>query len=265
LQDVRDTENGSAEVVLSRSDPEFVRQLFIQEVPEITDGTVVIDRIVRDPGYRTKLTVRTTDPKVDPVGACVGMRGLRVKNVVRELNHEKIDIIPYSSDPIELLQNALQPIEIVKFSMNEDEKQMTIVVVDDDFPVVIGKRGMNATLNGELIGYDLEVQKVTDYNKAMAVQRIELADMNDPKLDEELTSIPGVSSLIFETLVTEGFSTPRKILQATQAQLSEVSGISAELADRILEQIQKQILSSIETEEAAKAPEEVSSTSENEE
>ncbi len=93
---MNDTENGGAEVILSRSHPEFVSQLMIQEVPEINDGIIIIDKIVRDAGYRTKLTVRSTDPKIDPVGACVGMRGARVKNVVSELNNEKIDIIPFS-------------------------------------------------------------------------------------------------------------------------------------------------------------------------
>ena len=99
LSHVEDTENGGAQVVLSRSDPEFVRQLFIREVPEIHDGQIIVERIVRDAGYRTKLAVRSNDPKIDPVGACVGMRGMRVKNVVRELNNEKIDIIPFSQDP----------------------------------------------------------------------------------------------------------------------------------------------------------------------
>jgi transcription termination/antitermination protein NusA len=242
LKEVRDTESGGAEVVLSRSDPEFVKQLFIQEVPEINDGTVVIDKVVRDAGYRTKLTVKSTDPKVDPVGACVGMRGLRVKNVVRELNNEKVDIIPYSPDPIELLQNALSPIEIRKFSLSEDEEHLTIVIDDDDYPVVIGKRGMNAHLNGQLIGYELEVQRITDYNKGMAVQRLELGELNHPDLDAKIESIKGVNTLVFEHLVTEGFDTPRAILSANHGELAAVSGISVELADRILEQVQKDYL-----------------------
>ena len=101
LMEVQDTENGGAEVILSRSCPEFVRQLFLQEVPELNDGVIQIKRIVREPGYRSKVSVISTDHKVDPVGACVGMRGTRVKNIVRELNNEKIDIIPYAEDPIE--------------------------------------------------------------------------------------------------------------------------------------------------------------------
>jgi N utilization substance protein A len=240
LCEVNDTENGGAEVVLSRSHPEFVKQLMVQEVPEINDGTVIIDRIVREAGYRTKLTVRSTDSKVDPVGACVGMRGNRVKNVVRELHNEKIDIIPFSSDPIELLQNALSPLEIRKININEDEKIISIVVEDDDFAAVIGKKGMNARLNSQLIGYELEVQKMTDYNRAMSLQRNELAEMEDPTLDEPLTGIEGVKTLIFEHLVAEGFGTPRSLLTSTPEKLAQVPGISLEMAERILEQIRKQ-------------------------
>ncbi len=240
LCEVNDTENGGAEVVLSRSHPEFVKQLMIQEVPEINDGTVIVDKIVREAGYRTKLTVRSTDPKVDPVGACVGMRGNRVKNVVRELHNEKIDIIPFSQDPVELLQNALSPIEIRKINVNDDDGVISIVVDDDDFAAVIGKKGMNARLNSQLIGYELEVQKMTDYNRTMALQRNELAAMDDPTLDEPMTSIEGVNNLIFEHLVAEGYNTPRRLLMTSPEQLAAIPGISLDMAGRILEQIRKQ-------------------------
>lgn len=240
LSEVKDTENGGAEVILSRSNPEFVRQLLIQEVPEVGDGTIIIDKIVRDAGYRTKLTVRSLDLKIDPVGACVGMRGNRVKNIVRELHNEKIDIIPFSADPIELLQNALNPIEIRKINLNEEDQVISIVVEDDDFAAVIGKKGMNARLNSQLIGYDLEVQRMTDYNRTRAIQRQELAATEDPTLDEEITSIEGVNSLIFDHLWAEGYRTLRSLLQASPEQLATIPGISLELADKILEQIRKQ-------------------------
>lgn len=240
LLGVQDTEGGGAEVVLSRSHPDFVRQLMIQEVPEVNDGTVVIDKIVREAGYRTKLTVRSTDPKVDPVGACVGMRGVRVKNVVRELNNEKIDIIPYAQDPVELLQNALAPIEIRKVSVNEESKSITIVVDDEDFATVIGKKGMNTRLNGFLIGYPVDVQRMGEYNRLMAVQiSEELESIQDPTLDEPLGNIEGVSTLVVKHLAAEGY-TMRKLLTATPEQLVAIPGISIETAQKLLEQARKQ-------------------------
>jgi N utilization substance protein A len=215
----------------------------VQEVPEISDGTVLIDLIVRVAGYRTKLTVRSTDGRIDPVGACVGMRGSRVKNIVRELNNEKIDIIPFSSDPIELLQNALSPIEIRKISVDDedpDNRIVSIVVDDEDYPAVIGKKGMNARLNSELIHCELDVQRMSDYNRTMALQRTELASSEDATLDEPVTHIEGVSSLILEHLTAEGFGTVRKLLTASPEQLAQVSGISLEAADNILEKLRKQ-------------------------
>lgn len=241
LLHVNDTENGGAEVILSRSHPEFVKQLMIQEVPEISDGTVIIDKIVREAGYRTKLTVRSTDPKVDPVGACVGMRGMRVKNVVRELHNEKIDIIPFSQEPVELLQNALSPIEIRKVSISEEDKTISIVVEDDDFAAVIGKKGMNARLNSQLVGYELDVQRISDYTRATELHRTELLEAsNDPELDRPLEGIEGINNLIFEHLVAEGFNTPRALLMASTEQLAKIPGISLVTADKILEQIRKQ-------------------------
>jgi len=240
LLSVNDTDNGGAEVILSRSSPEFVRQLIKQEVPEVSDGIVIIDKIVRDAGYRTKMTVRSTDSKVDPVGACVGMRGMRVKNIVRELQNEKIDIIPYSEDPIELLQSALAPIEIKKISINEDENTLSIVIDDEDFAAVIGKRGMNARLNSKLIGYNLEVQRLRDYKLHMTLRRSELAESTDPSLDEPLTTIEGINQLIVEQLLAEGYKTPRALLTSTPEQLESIPGVSLEMADLILEQIRKQ-------------------------
>lgn len=244
LLGVKDTENGGAEVVLSRSNPEFIKQLLIQEVPEVSDGTIVIDKIVREPGYRTKLTVRSLDPKVDPIGACVGMRGNRVKNIVRELHNEKIDIIPYASEPVELLQNALFPIEIRKISLNEEEGSISIVVEDDDFAAVIGKKGMNARLNSQLIGYDIEVQRMTDYNRTMEIQREEYASIDDPSLDLPLTELEGFSKatfgLIYDQLAAEGYTTIRSLLQTTPEKLATIAGINLKTAEAILEQIRKQ-------------------------
>lgn len=243
---VQDTENGGAEVLLSRSDSEFVRQLLIKEVPEVEDGTVQIDRIVREAGYRTKLTVRSTDPKVDPVGACVGMRGNRVKNIVRELQNEKIDIIPYSADSVELLQNALAPIEIRKMRMDPDERTLFIVVDDEDYPAVIGKKGFNARLNSQLIGCPLDVQAMSAYNQGLALHQEELSKSADPALDQPLVAIPGLSSFILEHLINEGYDTPRKLLTLSVRDLAKVPGMSADLAEHTLEQVRKLRLQRVE-------------------
>lgn len=239
LLDVQDTENGGARVILSRTHPTFVSQLFSQEVPEIDDGTVTIEHVVREPGYRTKIVVKSSDSRVDPVGACVGMRGSRIKNVIRELNNEKIDIIPFSENPIDLLQNALSPIEIVKISVNDENNTVSIVVEDDDFAVTLGKKGMNARLNGELINASLEIKKRSEHKKALSVQRIELAESEDSSLDEPI-HLDGINKLIFENLIEAGFDTPRKVLLASIDELSSVPGVSIELADKILEQLSKE-------------------------
>ncbi|MEI8329505.1 MAG: transcription termination factor NusA [Chlamydiia bacterium] len=238
LLEVKDTENGGAEVILSRSHPEFVQQLFKMEVPELNDGTIVIEKIVREAGYRTKVAVSSSDSKVDPVGACVGVRGSRVKNIIQELNNEKIDIIPYSDDPLQLLQNALSPLEIKKYSVDEASRSITLIVEDDNYPTVLGKRGLNARLNGELIDMDLHLQKMSDYKEAMLIQRSQLAASDDITLDESLR-IEGVNSLIIESLISAGYDTPRKVLNSTLEQLATIPGISVEMADKILDQIRK--------------------------
>lgn len=239
LLEVRDTDMGGAEVVLSRSHPEFVKQLFIQEVPEISDGIVQIEKVVREPGYRTKVIVKTQDQKVDPVGACIGMRGIRVKNICRELNNEKIDIIPYASDKFQLLQNALDPIEIRYLRVNDEGNEVFVVVDDDNFAGAIGKKGLNVRLIGHLVGVQLNVQKASDFQHIQALERANLATSEDPRLDESLSNIQGMSSLIIDQLVTEGFDTPRKVLQAAPEKLATVPGISLDMAEKLLEQIRK--------------------------
>ncbi len=238
LLEVQETENGGAEVILSRSDPEFVKQLFAQEVPEIQDGIITVERIVREAGYRTKLLVRTSDVKVDPVGACVGVRGSRIKNIVRELNNEKIDIIPYAGDLIEILQNALSPVEIRKISIGEDEDNPSIsLVVDDaDYAIVLGKRGQNVRLTGELIGYNLEVQRMTDYMTAVSNQQSELAASDDVSLDEPLI-LEMINPLIMQGLIEAGYDTPRKVLTASVEDLTKIPGISLDTAYTILENV----------------------------
>ena len=246
LFQVRDTENGGAEVVLTRSHPEFVRALFLQEVPELQDGTVTVERIVRDAGYRTKLVVRSSEIKVDPVGACVGVRGNRVKNIIRELGNEKIDIIPYSDDPIQLLVNALSPIEPRKIDVSEDQEVVSIVVDDESYPAALGKRGMNARLNGQLIDVELQVQKASDYHQLENIRRQQLALTADPSLDESLSTlrIEGMNGLILdsfiEILTSAGYDTLRKVLSAGPDELAKTPEISLEMAKKIVDEIYKQ-------------------------
>ncbi len=238
LLEVQDLENGGAEVILSRSHPEFVKQLFFQEVPELEDGTIEIVRIVRDAGYRTKLAVRSTDPRVDPVGSCVGVRGGRVKNIIRELNNEKIDIIPFNPDPIQFLQNILSPLEVRKIGVNEEDNVIAIVVDDEDYAATIGKRGMNARLTGALLDYELEVQRMSEYNKALEIQRFQIAESTNPDLDKPL-EIEGFNRLILQNLQQAGFDTLRKVLLARIDEIASVPGITVDMAYKILEDATK--------------------------
>ncbi len=240
LAEVRDTETGGAEVVLSRTSPEFVRALLAQEVPEVSDGTVIIERMVREPGYRTKLIVRSQDPKVDPVGACIGVRGSRVKNIIRELSGEKLDVIPHVAEAEEQLALALNPVVIRKLEVSEDGLTVSIVVEDEDFPTTIGKKGMNVRLLGQLMGVQLNVQKMNDYVKLKAIERASLATSDDVTLDQPLAAIEGIPSMILDQLVAEGFATPRSLLMAAPEAIAKVPGISIEMADKILEHIRKQ-------------------------
>ena len=147
------------EIVLSRAHVNFVRRLFEFEVAEIGDRTVEIASISREPGYRTKVAVHSSDPKVDPVGACVGLKGNRVKNIVRELNNEKVDIIRWKADPAEFVREALKPIKVLTISVNTDKKEARLTVSDEDLSKAIGRRGQNARLTSRLVGMDLVIEK----------------------------------------------------------------------------------------------------------
>jgi len=245
LYDVQDTETGGAEVILSRSHPEFVTALFSEEVPEINDGTVVIKKIVRDPGFRTKLAVTSSDLKVDPVGACVGVRGNRVKNIIRELNNEKIDVLPFADDSFVLLKNAINPVEIQKADFNEEENLITLVVNDEDYPSVLGKRGNNVRLTSELVGVKVEIHKQSEYQKELIFERRQLATEENPELDKEFTKIPGVNQLILDNILAAGLDTPRKLLTTTPQELAKLADISLQMATDLLEQLSNQVAKGI--------------------
>lgn len=245
ILEVRDTENGGAEVILTRSHPEIVKQLFMQEVPELLDGIIEIKKIVRDAGYRTKIAVTSKDPKIDPLGTCVGMRGTRVKNIIRELNNEKIDIIPYSADPIQLLKNSLEPVAIKKMDVDRESNTVTVVVEDEDYPTVLGKKGMNARLNAKLIDMALHVKKISEYEKEMQYDRQRLSLSEDPELDmplDDLSTLDGLKlstkdQLVLDSLVEAGYDTLRKVVSASQEELKKMTSINPEMIEEIIKKI----------------------------
>ena len=147
------------EIILSRAHPNFVRRLFEFEVSEIADRTVEIASIAREAGYRTKVAVNSSDDKVDPVGACVGMRGARVKNIVRELNNEKVDIIRYKTDPAEFIREALKPIKVMSITVDEDKREARLTVGEEELSKAIGRRGQNARLTSRLVNMELIIEK----------------------------------------------------------------------------------------------------------
>ena len=163
-------ENGKdgPQIILSRSHPNFVRKLFQLEVSEIADGTVQLKGIAREAGVRTKVAVASVDSKVDPVGACVGMRGARVKNIVRELNNEKVDIIKWSDDPKEFVVEALKPAKIKSIEINEVDKRVKVCVDEDQLSIAIGKKGQNARLTAKLTGWEVDIEK--DASKEQAFE-----------------------------------------------------------------------------------------------
>jgi len=164
IEDVKITTKGPT-IILSRTNTQFVAALFKMEVPEINEGLVVIKDIVREPGERTKLTVYSKNTSIDPVGACVGMKGTRVQSIVRELRGERIDIIPWTEDPRMLIARALSPASVERIGINEEDKTAMVVVSDDQLSLAIGKKGQNVRLAMKLTGWDIDILSESEYSK----------------------------------------------------------------------------------------------------
>ncbi|MEW6418088.1 MAG: transcription termination factor NusA [Nitrospirota bacterium] len=181
IEDVKITPKGPA-IMVTRSTPQFVAALFKMEVPEINEGLVVIRGIVREPGERTKLSVYSSNPSIDPVGACVGMKGTRVQSIVRELRGERIDIIPWTDDPRQLIARALSPAVVDRIGINEEDKTAMVIVNDQQLSLAIGKKGQNVRLATKLTGWDIDILSETEYSKI----RIEEAErtFSPPSVDE---------------------------------------------------------------------------------
>ncbi len=202
------------EIILSRSDPRFVIKLFQLEVSEINDGTIEIKGIAREPGFRTKLAVWTRDEKVDPVGACVGLRGQRVKNIVRELNNEKVDIIRWDSNVRNFITNALAPAKLKAFEIDEANKRVKITVSEDQLSLAIGKRGQNARLTSKLTGWQVDIEPEVVVTKGFEEKVAEAV--------ESLAAIPGITREQADVLVHHGLTRLEDLLQA---EASDLSGI----------------------------------------
>ena len=244
-------ENGSRgpEIILSRSHPNFVRRLFEFEVSEIADQTVEIRGIAREPGFRTKVAVYSADPKVDPVGACVGLRGARVKNIVRELNNEKVDIIRWSEDLTEFVTDALKPAIIRSIEIDEAEKQVRVTVDEEELSKAIGRRGQNARLTSRLLGWDVQIEKDSSKTEIFEKRVIDAANEFVSKIGEEVidtdTAIKlvkgGIVNLEFFSMVDvsdvadilEGDSeAAQKICEAAQKIAPESDGSSVSVNDQ---------------------------------
>jgi len=216
--------NGPA-VVLSRACPEFVKTLFRLEVSEIADGIVEVMGVARDPGFRSKIAVKTLDEKVDPVGACVGLRGVRVRNIVRELNGEKIDIVRWSDDIKQYVTQALAPARLEGITIDpNDLRTVHVTVAPDQLSLAIGKRGQNVRLSSKLTGWRVDIQKSGEevsFEELRETATKELAEVLD--LSEETAS----------TLVANGFLTTDGIIEAEIPYLQEVTGLDEETARKI--------------------------------
>lgn len=217
------------EIILSRASPKFVRRLFELEVTEIADGTVKIEAFAREPGYRTKIAVTSADPKVDPVGACVGARGARVKTIVRELAGEKIDIIRYFADPKEMIIEALKPAVPREIIINEKDHRILLRVATDDLAVAIGRKGQNARLTSRLIGWRLDIEEF----KAMG-------DNPRQTAIDSLVKTFAMDEAMAGRLVDMGINSPAAFQGVEAADLVD-AGFTSEDADAIMARVNPQL------------------------
>jgi len=230
-------ENGvrGPEIIISRSHPNFVRRLFELEVSEIADGTVEIRGIAREAGYRTKIAVFSDNPKVDPVGACVGMRGSRVKNIVRELNNEKVDIIRWSSDPKEFVLEALKPAKVKNLVFDLEKKSATISVDEDQLSLAIGKKGQNARLTSRLTGWEINIEKEAPSTTAVEQKVAHAA--------QSLATALPITEEQAMTLVKTGFTNLEGLRDAEMQDLVDILGVEEEKAREIYDAVHREPVS----------------------
>jgi len=217
------------QVVVSRADPALVQRLFEMEVPEIYDGTVQIRAVAREAGERTKIAVESRDKDVDPVGACVGMKGMRVQSIIRELRGEKIDIIPYSEETIAFAQKALSPAKVTRVQIIEpEEKRLEVIVEDTQLSLAIGKKGQNVRLASKLIGWNIDIKSEEEKRREIEAQMAALTAPGTP-----LGELKGVGPKTIEKLEAAGITSVEKLADMTPEQLVEIPGIGEKMVEKI--------------------------------
>jgi transcription termination/antitermination protein NusA len=217
------------QVIVSRADPALVQRLFEMEVPEIYDGTVQIRAVAREAGERTKIAVESRDKDVDPVGACVGMKGMRVQSIIRELRGEKIDIIPYSEETIAFAQKALSPAKVTRVQIvDPDEKRLEVIVEDTQLSLAIGKKGQNVRLASKLIGWNIDIKSEEEKRREIEAQ---MAALTAP--GTALTELKGVGPKTIEKLEAHGITSIEKLADMTPEQLVEIPGIGEKMVEKI--------------------------------
>ena len=219
-----DAQAQGTQLTLSRANPDFIKKLFELEVSEIADGTVEIKGIAREAGFRTKIAVHSNDEKVDPVGACVGLRGQRVKNIVRELSGEKVDIVKFSTDIKTFVTNSLAPAKLLRLEVDEAENAVKVIVESDQLSLAIGKKGQNARLTAKLTGWKVDIQK--DEGDITFEEKISRAT-------DQLAAVEGIGRDHAEKLVASGFLTLEGILAAEIQDLVDVEGFDADVAQQV--------------------------------
>jgi N utilization substance protein A len=224
ILDVREEPRGP-QIFLSRTHPDFMAKLFAQEVPEIYDGIIEIKAVARDPGSRAKIAVISHDSGIDPVGACVGMRGSRVQAVVQELQGEKIDIIPWSPDPATFVVNALAPAEVAKVVLDEDSGRIEVVVPDEQLSLAIGRRGQNVRLASQLTGFDIDILTEEQESKRRQEEFKTRSQMFMDALD--------VDDVIAQLLVTEGFTSIEEVAYVPTEDLAGIEGFDEDVATEL--------------------------------
>jgi N utilization substance protein A len=224
VYDVRREPRGP-QIFLSRTHPKYMAKLFAQEVPEVYDGIIEIKAVARDPGSRAKIAVLSNDSGIDPVGACVGMRGSRVQAVVNELQGEKIDIIQWSPDDATFIVNALAPAEVTKVVLDEDTRRIEVVVPDDQLSLAIGRRGQNVRLASQLSGWDIDVLTEAEESERRQEEFRQRSQMFIDTLD--------VDEVIAQLLVTEGFSTVDEVATVELHEISSIEGFDEDIANEL--------------------------------